>query len=389
MPIDRQFTIDTLREIIRIDSRNPELEEGAPAERELAEHVQRILEPWNWETELRDHGRGRASVLATRRGKGSGRSLMINVHLDTVGVAGMSDPFSAEMRDGRVYGRGAQDTKGGLAAALAMARAIHEEDPALDGDLVLAFVADEEHASIGTTDLVEHRLTDAAIVLEPSELDVCIAHRGFGIFRLRTHGRTAHGGRPDVGIDANLRMGRVLVALEGLRTRWEKGRSHPLLGAASLHVPMISGGRQLFIYSDECTIDMECRTVPGQSDDEVLAELEAILAKLHEHDPTFRADVEKVLWQPPHEIDPERPIVGTVLRAAESVREEPVHTIGHGWWEDSALLGQAGVDAVVLGPTGGGLHTEEEWVETESVVKLAEILRRSAIEYCGPTEPSP
>lgn len=382
MPIDPHWTVDTLREIVAIDSRNPALEEGAPGERALAEQLQRLVEPWGFRTELLDHGGDRASLLATRPGRGGGRSLMVNAHIDTVGVAGMADPFSGELRDGRVWGRGAQDTKGGVAAALAMAKALAEEDPPLRGDLVLAFVADEEHASLGTSAVLERTTTDAAIVLEPSELDVCIAHRGFGVFRLRTHGRTAHGGRPDLGIDANLHMGRVLAGLDELRTAWSRGPSHPLLGPASLHVPLLSGGRQLFIYADECTAELEVRTIPGQSAAQLRAELEDTLDRLRGADADFGADLEEVLWQPPYEIDPARPIVTTVRRAAEAVRGEPVPLIGHGWWEDSALLGLAGIDAVVLGPTGGGLHTEEEWVDAQSVVDLSNILRQTALEYC-------
>lgn len=383
MPVDPDFTLATLREIVAIDSRNPALEEGAPGERALAEHIQRLVEPWGFRTELLDHGAGRASLLATRPGRGGGRSLMVNAHLDTVGIAGMADPFSGELRDGRVWGRGAQDTKGGVAAALGMARALVEEEAPLRGDLVLAFVADEEHASLGTRAILEQVSTHGAIVLEPSELDVCIAHRGFAVFRITTHGRTAHGGRPDLGIDANLHMGRVLGELDRLRTAWSQGASHPLLGPASLHVPLISGGRQLFIYSDECTAELECRTIPGQGAAAVAAELEAILDRLRTADDSFRAELEEIFWQPPWEIDPHRPIVTTVRGAAEAVRGEPVPLIGHGWWEDSALLGQAGIDAVVLGPTGGGLHTEEEWVDAQSVVDLAGILRQSALEYCG------
>jgi len=147
---------------------------------------------------------------------------MLNAHLDTVGVAGMAEPFSGERRDGRIWGRGAQDTKGGLAAVLGVAKALSDERTTLGGDLVLAFVADEEHESIGTADLLRRLRTDAAVVLEPSDLEVCVAHRGFGLFRLRTLGRTAHGGRSDLGIDANLHMGQLLAELDRLRQRWRQ-----------------------------------------------------------------------------------------------------------------------------------------------------------------------
>jgi acetylornithine deacetylase len=382
MAIDRQFTIETLRDTLRIDSRNPGLESDAPGEWELAHHVQRLVEGLGWEAQLHDLRQRRANVVATRRGTGLGRSMMINVHLDTVGVAGMDDPFSGRIENGRIYGRGAQDTKGGLAAVLGAARALAEDGVCLKGDLVLAFVADEEHESLGTARLVESVRTEAAIVIEPTDLDVCVAHRGFGIFRIRTRGRTAHGGRPDVGIDANLHMGQVLAQLERLRRQWQNAEGHPLLGPPSLHVPKIEGGRHLFVYADACTADVECRVVPGQSQDQVQSTLQDILDGLAGEFDDFDASVEPVMWRGPYQIDVERPLVQTVLTAARSVHPQ-AKTIGHSWWEDSALLGEAGIEAVVLGPRGGGLHTEREWADLDSVVQLAEILYESVRTWCG------
>lgn len=383
MTIDPDFTLGTLQESIRIDSRNPALEEGAPGEGELALYVEAVLEELGWTAELHGLGERRANVVATRQGTGRGPSLMLNAHLDTVGVAGMAEPFSGERRDGRIWGRGAQDTKGGLAAVLGVAKALSDERTTLGGDLVLAFVADEEHESIGTADLLRRLRTDAAVVLEPSDLEVCVAHRGFGLFRLRTLGRTAHGGRSDLGIDANLHMGQLLAELDRLRQRWREEHRHPMLGSASLHVPLIAGGRQLFVYAGECTAQLECRTVPGQSEPGVLRELETMLDSLARRIDGFRGSAAPVLWRSPYEIDPGRPIVRAAVAAAEEARDEPVRIVGHPWWEDSGLLGEAGIEAVILGPTGEGLHTEQEWVDADSVVTLAEILYRTVLSYCG------
>ncbi len=309
---------------------------------------------------------------------------MINVHMDTVGVAGMEDPFSGELRDGRIWGRGSQDIKSGIAAVLGMARALKENEVHLKGDLVLAFVADEEHESLGTRRLIEEVRTVSAIVVEPTELDVCIAHRGFGVFRLRTTGRSAHGGQSEIGIDANLHMGHVLVELDTLRQRWEDKYRHPMLGSATLHTPVISGGRHLYVYADECFVDVEVRTVPGeQTRDEVEGDLRKIMDRLGDRIDGFQGTVEPVIWRSPFEVDPERPIVRAVKSSAERVRNAPVQTIAHGWWEDSGLLGEAGIDTVIIGPTGKGLHSEVEWVEADSVVSLALILYHSVISYCG------
>ncbi len=384
MPIDRDFVLEILRKLIRIDSRNPGLEDGAPGEWELARYVKAHLASLDgWRADVHDLGERRANVVGLRPGTAAGPSLMINVHLDTVGVAGMRDPFSGEMRDGKVFGRGAQDTKGGMAAVLGAARALAEDGVALEGDLVLAFVADEEHESIGTADIVARVQPDAAVVIEPSDLDVCIAHRGFGVFRLRTRGRAAHGGRSDLGVDANLHMGLALAELDRLRERWGSTHRHPRLGPATLHVPLIRGGRGLYMYADACTADLECRTVPGQSAGGVLGELRAVFSGLAGRVDGFGGTVEPVLWRSPYEIDADRPIVRATLDAAGQVRGEPAALIAHPWWEDSGLLGDAGIDTVVIGPGGEGLHTDEEWVDADSVVALAEILRRIAVSYCS------
>lgn len=381
MSIEREFVLQILQSLIRIDSRNPGLEADAPGEREIALHVHALLKSWGYEPELHELGDRRANVVARPRGHDSAPSLMVNVHLDTVGTAGMEDPFSGTLLGERVYGRGAQDTKGGMAAVLAMARALAEGAQALNGDLVLAFVADEENTSLGTADLVQRLQTDAAIVIEPSDLDVVVGHRGFGIFRVHTRGRLAHGGRPDLGVDANLHMGRILGELDALRAEWENAWRHPHLGSASLHVPVLSGGRHCFVYADACQADVECRTVPGQSEADTLFALRQTVERAGAGRADFQARVEPVMWRPPHAIDPDRPIVRTVRAAGAHVLGRQPRTSWHGWWEDSGLLGESGMDAVIIGPVGGGLHTETEWVDLDSVVQLAEILLLTVRSY--------
>lgn len=389
MSLDREYILHTLQSLVRIDSRNPDLETGAPGEMDLALHVRALLSSWGYDSELHELGGRRANVVARRPGTGSGPSLMINVHLDTVGTEGMEEPFSGALREGRVYGRGAQDTKGGMAAVLALAHALSEGSQCLSGDLVLAFVADEENASIGTADLVTRLRTDAAIVIEPSELDVVVGHRGFGIFRIHTQGKMAHGGRPDLGIDANLHMGLVLAELDGLRRQWERDWPHPQLGSASLHVPVLKGGRHCFVYADSCQADVECRTVPGQTAENTELAFVQAVERVAAGRPDFKAWVEPLMWRGAHAIDPSRPIVCAVQTASARVLGREARTSWHRWWEDSGILGEEGIDAVILGPTGGGLHTETEWVDLDSVVQLAGILLESTRIYCGADEGNP
>jgi len=308
---------------------------------------------------------------------------MLNGHMDTVGVHGMSDPFSGEIRDGKLYGRGAHDMKGGLAAMLAAVKAIAGSKICLRGDLVLAAVADEEYGSIGTEALVGTHRTDAAIVAEPTDLDVCIAHKGFCVFEIETKGRAAHGARHMDGIDANLHMGRVLFELDRRSRQLLGGPPHPLLGPPSLLVPLVSGGTHQFVYSDKCTISVERRTIPGETHEEVAAELAQLLHALAEQDNDFSANVKTVMARNPYEISRDAEIVRIVGDSiSEVLRKAPAY-IGHHWWEDSALIAESGAETVIVGSKGGGIHSYEEWVDIQSVVDLARILARSAVSYCS------
>jgi acetylornithine deacetylase/succinyl-diaminopimelate desuccinylase-like protein len=189
----REFVESVARDLVRINSVNPTLSPGGPGEREIADYTAGVLERMGLEVTRHEPAPGRVSVTGRLRGTGGGRSLMLNAHYDTVGVDGMADPFSGAIRDGRLYGRGAYDMKGALAACIAAARAIAESGPRLAGDLVVAAVADEEDASLGTRDLAEHVPVDGAIVTEPTALDLCVAHKGFIWIELEIKGLAAHG----------------------------------------------------------------------------------------------------------------------------------------------------------------------------------------------------
>jgi acetylornithine deacetylase len=199
--------VDLASRLVAIDSINPGLIAGAPGEAEAAAFVAGWCAERGFEVEV--VGGDRPSVIAVRRGSGGGRSLLLNGHLDTVGVAGMDRPHSPRVEDGRLYGRGAYDMKGAVASImLAAARAT-----GLKGDVIVTAVADEELASAGTEAVLERVSADAAIVVEPTELEVAVAHRGFVSFEIETQGVAAHGSRPDLGVDAIANMGHVLVAL--------------------------------------------------------------------------------------------------------------------------------------------------------------------------------
>lgn len=383
IPIDRQRLISTLEELVRTNSVNPTLVPGAPGESGVAAVTATALREGDLEVTVLEREPGRPSVAGRLRGDGDGPSLMLNAHYDTVGVEGMEAPFAPEVRDGRLYGRGAYDMKGSLAACIEAATTLAAEGIRLRGDLVVAAVADEEYASLGTEELIEAYPTDAAIVTEPTSLRLCVAHRGFTWLEVRTYGRAAHGSRYEEGIDANLRMGRVLHRLEGHERELRASRGHPLLGPPSLHAALLDGGTGLSTYAAESILKIERRTVPPESREQVEEEIATILAELGVEDSTFEAEQQTIFHRQPFETTPEAPIARVVADATTDVLGEAPEVVGDSPWMDSALLAAAGIDTVVIGPAGAGAHAAVEWVDVESCSQLAEILARTAVDYCG------
>jgi acetylornithine deacetylase len=329
---------------------------------------------------------GRVSVVARWPGADGGRSLLLYAHHDTVGVTGMTgDPFAAEIREGRMYGRGSYDMKCGLAACFAAVRALQAAEIALAGDLLIASVADEEAASIGIADVLAGVHADAAIVTEPTELALCVAHKGFAWLEIETIGRAAHGSRYEEGVDANMRMGRVLARLESLERQLRLSPPHPLLGPPSMHAGLIAGGTGQSIYSARCTLQVEWRMLPHETEAGVLATIEAILAELRAEDASFEATARVTLVRPPFEIGREASIVTTVREAATAVLGAEPPTTGAPFWMDAALIAEAGIPVVVFGPVGEGAHADVEWVDLASVRQVAEVLARSAMTFCGVT----
>ncbi len=381
--IDSTFLLRTLQELVRIESVNPSLVSGGAGESEIAAYLSDVLQKIGLEVSTYEPEPGRTSVCGTLQGRGAGRSLMLNAHTDTVGVEGMGEPFSGALRKGRVYGRGAYDMKGSLAACVAAAHALSRSKKPLRGDLVVAAVADEEYASLGMAEVLRHLQVDGAIVTEPTELAICLAHKGFIWLQVETTGRAAHGSRYDLGIDANMKMGRVLGLLEGLEEELRKRRGHPLLGSPSLHAARIEGGTELSAYAARCLLQIERRTVPGENEQQVVDEIQGLLDRLHTADPSFQARLETLLVRDPFETPQNSLLVGHLTSASREVLGRTPPFEGQNPWMDAALLSAAGVDTVVMGPRGAGAHAHEEWVDLASVEQLAQVLLRTAVRYCG------
>jgi acetylornithine deacetylase len=371
--------IALLAELVAIDSVNPGLVAGARGEAQAARRIADELGALGLEIDVFEAASGRPNVVATLRGRTAGPALMFCGHTDTVGVAGMPRPFTPDVRDGRLYGRGSQDMKGGLAAMIGAARLIVETGGLERGSLLIAAVVDEEHASLGADALVARYRADAAVVTEPTGLDIGIAHKGFQWVTVRTRGRAAHGSRPQDGRDAIFRMGRVLVALEALDRQLQHRAQHPRLGFASLHASTIEGGHELSTYPVHAWLQFERRTLPGEPSDVAVAEADAILGRLRTDDAEFEGEAAALFGRHPYEIDADHPLPTLLVESAQAAGCTP-RLLGMPFWTDAAILGAAGIPAVLFGPGGAGLHSTEEYVIVDDVLRcrdaLAELARR-------------
>ena len=374
-------TTELLRQLVAINSINPDLVVGGAGEAEIARFVAHWLERAGLEVEIDEAEPGRPSVVGIVRGSGGGHSLLLNAHMDTVGVAGMEHPHEPFIAGNRLYGRGAYDMKSGLAAimmAAAQARKLQ-----LRGDVIVTAVADEEFASIGTSSVLKRWRADAAIVTEPTELEVCIAHKGFIWLDIETTGIAAHGSLPNVGVDAIAKMGKVLVGLEELNNSLQARPKHPRLGSGSLHASLISGGQELSSYPERCMLRIERRTIPGENQESVEAEIWQICTRIAEDDAQFKASIQTTLLRNPFEVSEDELIVQMVLRHATSVLRRVPSVGSANYWMDAALLAAAGIPTVVFGPGGEGAHAVVEWANLDQLAQCSEILLSTIQEFCG------
>ena len=367
-------------DLVAIDSVNPSLVPGGAGEARIAAYVADWAREQGLEVEVLEETPGRPSVLVRARGTGGGRTLLLCGHLDTVGVEGMTDPHEPRIDGDRLRGRGGYDMKAGLAAALVAARDAAALD--LAGDVVVAAVSDEEHASLGVQEALRSVQADAAIVTEPTELEIAVAHKGFVWSEITVTGRSAHGSRPHLGTDAIAKTGRVLIELEALDEALA-AREHPLLGRGSVHASTISGGVELSSYPAECVLGLERRTLPGETAQDVERELTALLDRCRAADPALEAEQRTLLVREPFEIDQDDELVGLVRATAGAVMPAAPRVGGASYWADAAFIAAAGIPTVMFGPGGEGAHAVEEWVSLADTDVVARTLTGVAARLCA------
>ena len=369
------------RALVATPSVNPEIEESGAGEAAVAELTAGWLRAWGLSVEMSEVAAGRWNVVGRLEGDGVGPTLLLNGHLDTVGVAGMSvEPFGGELRDGRLCGRGSCDMKGGVAALLAATAKVAREP--LPGVLIVALTADEEHASLGMEVLVRSGMrADAAVVCEPTSLAVMPAHKGFVWVEAVFRGRAAHGSRPDVGVDAIEHACRYLTALGALRSRLRAGEPHGLLGHGSFHAGTIDGGSAPSVYPDVCRLVLERRTLPRENAAGAMDEFQAVLDELAAELPEVEAKLTQGLARPATEIPNDSPLVAGLLAACAAEGVDPM-LAGMTAWVDAALLNQAGTPAVCFGPGSiAQAHSADEWIDPSEIVTCAAVLERFSHDF--------
>jgi acetylornithine deacetylase len=368
-------------ELVAIESVNPDLVATGGGESKIAAFVAAWLAAAGLAVQVVEPVPGRASVVGVLAGAGGGTSLMLNAHMDTVGAGGMKNPFVPVVREGRVYGRGAYDMKGSLAAIMIAAR--EAKKLKLHGDVIIAAVADEEVASIGTAAVLKRVEADAAIVTEPTEMRLCLAHKGFAWLEVETRGVAAHGSRPDLGVDAIAHMGRILTGVLELDRRLRAGRGHLLLGTGTIHASLVEGGQELSTYPARCVVTLERRTIPGEDGASALREVEALIEAARGEDPALEASARLLLERPPSQLGADSFVTEAVEKAATEVLGREPEVIGVAYWMDMALSNAVGIPTVAFGPSGEGAHADVEWVDLASLEQCVQVYLRTAELICN------
>ena len=263
-----------------------------------------------------------------------------------------------------------------------MVAAAEAKNHNLTGDVLLTAVIDEEFGGKGTMAVAQKFKADAAIVAEPTELQLVVAHRGSLWLEIETHGVAAHGSMPHFGVDAIAKMGRVLVEVEKMGQRLLANPTHSLLKSGSLHASLIRGGQELSSYPQSCVVSIERRTIPGESVESVCAEFQQILDSIAADDPTFRASLRPGLFLSPMETSADSAIARLILQQTQATVGQMPEVVGVPYWTDAATLSQAGIPALLFGPAGTGAHAVEEWVDLQSVEQCTEIFLQTALVFC-------
>lgn len=381
--IDRRELVQLLAELVSIPSVNPAYD-PASSEGQISRYLQDRLREWNIPYEVQVLEGDRANVLARVEGRNPERALLLEAHLDTASVEGMEiPPFEPEVRDERLYGRGSCDTKAGLAAMLYALKTLGQSGLQPSASVILAGTVDEECSFRGVSQLVASGIrAQGAIVSEPTELEVIVAHKGCLRWRMCTAGRAAHSSRVELGVNAIVSMMKVISAIQEHLVPSYPSRAHPLLGPPTLNIGRIRGGVQINTVPDWCEIEIDRRLLPGEDRSSVWEEFRVLMEKLQAEDPALQVQMmEPMLEDFPLETPEQERVVAVVREACRRVRSrDAVGGVPYG--TDASKLSRAGIPSVVLGP--GSIeqaHAAVEYVDLQQVVEAAGIYLQVMLEF--------
>jgi len=366
------------QDLVRTQSVNPPGNELA-----AAEYVVEALKKSDVEAELVMHSENRASVLARLKGQGKGPALIYNGHLDTVPVGAekwIHEPFGGEVAEGRIWGRGAADMKGGLAAMMTATKVLAEARVPLKGDLILAATAGEEIDSIGAAavaKMLSQEPIEALFIAEPTYNEIYIAEKGVFWVQIETIGKTAHGSMPDKGRNAILMMVEIINEFQKMDIPYQ---THPILGGFTRSLNTISGGIKTNVVPDHCVATLDMRTVPGQEHSAILARLENIIRGLSQRVPDIRATVKAVNDHAAVETPPSDPIVQMFSALVEEMTRKKVVLKGANYFSDAVgFLPVLKLPLILFGPgEPGQAHQPNEQVEISKLVEAARIFTVTA-----------
>lgn len=375
----RSPVAELLLELVAIDSTNPSLVPGGAGEQELTEAVARRLAGGGFELDVWDVEADRPNLVARLPGAGGGHSLLLCGHSDVVGAS--PEAFRPRVEGGRLYGRGALDMKGGLAAAVVALERL-SAGPRLAGDVLFALCVDEEWRSIGAEALVQRHAAAAAILPEPTDLGVVVSHGGFAWYELVSEGAEAAGDDPGRGVDAIALMAGVLSGLAELDRRLDKGGR--VAGCrGSVHASTIEGGVSYPSYPSRCTLAVERCLIPGESVQTSDEEIRALVEGAARADSRFQGRWQRIVGRDPVSVEADEPVVAALVAAATEELGRAVATRFDMGWMDSGILVEAGIPCVAFGPAGFGEHTAEEWVDLDSLDVCSRVLEAAARRFCA------
>jgi succinyl-diaminopimelate desuccinylase len=392
--IDRGELVRLTRELVRIPSvYRPEEPEGN--ENDVARFVADYLRDAGFETRTEEAAPGRPNVWAVWEGDSTGKTLLFEAHTDVVTEGGAQEwdhpPFGAERDGGRIYGRGACDTKGNLAAAVVAVRAIRDSGVAFPGTLVLCHPVDEEGMMVGIKAFIQNGHAggvDAAVICEPEENQICTRQKGALRVEVSVRGRMAHGAMPLSGVNPVTRAARFVVAVEELeREEMARYGEDPFLGCPSLTPTILMGPElgepQINVIPASAYVALDIRTIPAQSHRDLVERLRDILARLAADDPDFDATFEVIEERPPTETQKDEPLVGAMARATTYLTgEEPRYNGVPGATDGTFLHAWAGIPVVTTGAGNREIpHHADEWVDEEELLATCKLYAATAMYY--------